>query len=318
MKEKQNNYDQFCLFRIPEKGGRAIWEITNSCNYSCGYCIFAAMKGKIEGELTTEEAFKVLQGLKEQNFSHIKFTGGEPFIRKDFVDILEKATNMGFQVDVSTNGSVINTSIAKRIKKYNLEMIHVSVDGPNKEIHEAARGPNTYTRTIQGIKTLTKEGINVRIGTVIFKDNQERLEEMVQSAVELGANEIIFSFMESIGRMEGDNSKISDKEISEVKKELEDISRKYYDKIKVNYSFTEKPKSCEKGICPGGKDFLYIDNFGRTSPCTWIVDKHPEYRCNKTIRDTIFENIINSTPIQEYRAYVESKEGLGCPACRRT
>ena len=66
------NYS-ICLFRIPEEGGRVLWEITNSCNYTCGYCIFTAENGKVSGELTTEEVFEVLEGLKTRDCSHIKF-----------------------------------------------------------------------------------------------------------------------------------------------------------------------------------------------------------------------------------------------------
>ena len=51
----------FCLFRIPEKGGRVLWEITNTCNYHCSYCIFSCKNKKYENELTTNEVKEVFK-----------------------------------------------------------------------------------------------------------------------------------------------------------------------------------------------------------------------------------------------------------------
>lgn len=307
------NYD-FCLFRIPKEGRRAIWEITNRCNYSCSYCIFAANKGKVSGELNTNEVFEVLERLKSKNFTHLKFTGGEPFIRKDFPKILEKSSDLDFIVDVSTNASLITKEKARKIKDYNLEMVHVSVDGHNKQLNEIARGENTYQRTINGIKNLVDNDIYVRIGTVIFKENETYLEEMVKSANSMKVNEIIFSFMEPIGRMEGDYSKVSRKTINQVKEEVQKLTKKYSSDIKINYSFTENTKPNHKGTCPGFDKFLYIDNLGRISPCTWLVDKYPEYR-TESVKNKSFNELMKSQTIKAYLSYAQKCQG--CPVKKR-
>ena len=93
----------FCLFRIPENGGRVLWEITNTCNYHCSYCMFSSEAKKYEGELTTDEIKRTIKDLKENNFKYIKFTGGEPFTRKDMTEILKYASELGFDMDISTN-----------------------------------------------------------------------------------------------------------------------------------------------------------------------------------------------------------------------
>ncbi len=311
-----NNYS-FCLFRLPEEGGRVLWEITNSCNYSCNYCIFSAERGRIPGELTTEEAFEVLEGLKSRGFTHIKFTGGEPFIRRDMLDILRRSRDLEFIVDISTNASRITGDMASELNEIGLNMVHVSVDGHNRELHERARGQNTYLPTIRGLKYLVDSDAYVRIGTVIFKGNEKYLEEMVQSGASLGADEIIFSYMEPVGRSKDDYSLISNKPIEEVKDALEQLAQKYQDKIKVNYSFTEKPKQCESGICPAVNKFLYIDNLGRISPCTWVVEKYPQYRTEKTVKTASFEEVMDSEPIKSYLSYIEHNKIRGCPVSRR-
>ena len=214
----------FCIFRIPENGGRVLWEITNTCNYHCSYCMFSSEAKKYENELTTEEVKKAIKDLKGNNFTYIKFTGGEPFVRKDMVEILKYASELGFDMDISTNASLLTSEIVKELKAINFPMIHVSLDGYDKNLHEYVRGKNTFEPTIRGIKILTENGIYTRLGTVIYSQNEDYLEKIVALASNLKVNEIIFSFMEPMGRLKEDDELLSKRSLESVKKEIEEIA----------------------------------------------------------------------------------------------
>lgn len=304
----------FCLFRIPENGGRVLWEITNTCNYHCSYCIFSSESKKYENELTTDEVKRVIQDLKKNNFSYIKFTGGEPFARKDMLEILKYSSELGFDMDISTNASLITSQIAKELKAIDFPMVHVSLDGYDKDSHEYVRGKNTFESTLRGIKNLTENNIYIRIGTVIYKKNEDNLEDIVKLANKLNANEIIFSFMEADGRLEGDESIISKRLVKDVKNEIELLAEKYENQIKVKYSFSEKNNSDSCGICPAVSKFLYINNLGQISPCTWVSS---QYQSELTLKNNTFEEIVKSSPIQNYLKYIKEDEIKGCPASRR-
>ena len=307
----------FCLFRIPENGGRVLWEITNTCNYHCIYCIFNSEAKKYEDELTTDEVKRTIKELKNNNFTYIKFTGGEPFTRKDMIEILRYASRLGFDMDISTNASLITEDIAKELKNINFPMVHVSLDGNDKYTHEYVRGENTFERTLRGIRYLTSNGIYTRIGTVIYKENEDKLEEIVKLAIELKANEIIFSFMEAVGRLGGDETIISKRTINSVKEELENLATKYKKQIKVKYSFTENKITEAEEYCPAVNKFLYINNLGQVSPCTWVVSQNPEYKSELTLKNSSLTEIIKSEPIQRYLKYIEENKIKGCPASRR-
>lgn len=307
----------FCLFRIPENGGRVLWEITNTCNYHCSYCIFSSETIKYENELTTDEVKRTIKELKNNNFTYIKFTGGEPFTRKDMTEILKYATELGFDMDISTNASLITEKIAKELKDINFPMVHVSLDGADKNSHEFVRGKDTFERTLRGIKYLTQNDIYTRIGTVIYKQNEDRLEDIVKLAIELKANEIIFSFMEAVGRLEGDDTIISKKTIDAVRNEIDKLALKYEKQIQVKYSFTENKVCKSEKCCPAVKKFLYINNLGQVSPCTWVVANNSEYQSKLTLKNNTFREIINSEPIQNYLKYIEENQIKGCPVSRR-
>lgn len=306
----------FCIFRIAENGGRVLWEITNTCNYYCSYCMFSCTAKKYENELTTDEVKRTIKELKENNFTYIKFTGGEPFTRKDMIEILKYATELEFDMDISTNASLITEKIAKELKDINFPMVHVSLDGNDKTTHEYVRGENTFERTLKGIRCLTDNNIYTRIGTVIYNQNEDKLEEIVKLAVELKANEIIFSFMEAMGRIQNDETIISKRTIKSVKEELEKLSLKYKEQIKVKYSFSENKIEKGKGSCPAINKFLYINNLGQISPCTRIIANNEEYKSKLTLKNSSLSEIIKSDSIQSYLKYIKDNKIQGCPVRR--
>lgn len=303
----------FCIFRIPENGGRVLWEITNTCNYHCSYCMFSCEAQKYENELTTEEVKKNIKDLKENNFTYIKFTGGEPFVRKDMIEILEYASKLGFDMDISTNASLITKENATKLKQMNFPMVHVSLDGYDRDSHEYVRGKNTFEPTIRGIKLLTEAGIYTRLGTVIYSQNEDYLEKIVALASDLKVNEIIFSFMEPMGRLKEDDELLSKRSLESAKKEIEKLAIKYESNIKVKYSLSENKKCKSEEICPAVNKFIYINNLGEISPCTRIVSKNPEYKSKITLKNNSLNEIINSEPIQRYLKYLEANKITGCP-----
>ena len=152
---------------------------------------------------------------------------------------------------------------------------------------------------------------------MINKENEDKLEEIVKLAIELKANEIIFSFMESVGRLDGDETIISKRTINSVKDELENIATKYKKQIGVKYSFTENKITEAEEYCPSVNKFLYINNLGQVSPCTWVVSQNPEYKSKLTLKNNSLTEVIKSKPIQKFLEYIEKNQIKGCPASRR-
>ena len=294
--DKINGYvnSMECKFTLPEDGGKVIWEITHNCNYGCSYCIFSCDKKRVDGELTTQECFHVIDELVNNGFKHLKITGGEPFIRKDIVEILEYASK-NLIVDVSTNASLITDEIILKLNKINLKMIHVSLDG-NKEEHESVRGELTYNRTIRGLNALKKSNNKVRIGSVIHANNENDLENLIKDSISLNANEIIFSIMEPVDGQ----SKLLVKTISndELIKNIDKLKTKYQDNIIVNYNFGKQPIFVKK--CPAGDKFLYINNMGFVSPCPWVYENNKNCISKKSLRYNKLREVLKDNDISMF------------------
>ena len=313
----------FCHFRIPITGKRVLWQITNVCNYSCAYCIFASGPQKIRGELTTAQVDRAIDSLSQAEVRYIKYTGGEPFVRRDMLHILERTVEYGITCDVSTNASLIDRPIAQSLGQLNLEFVHVSLDGANLSSHEAVRGDDTFDRTLRGISALAQAGVAMRIGTVIHRDNQDSLSDVVESALELGVDQVVFSLMEPMGRMRGDSSQLVTRPLHELRRELVELKTLYAQKIEVKFNLplpneqlSLNRTSCDR--CPGGTKFLYIDNQGHVSPCTWIVDSRPDYRSEISLRDVSLTELLREESLHNYQSLLRRAACAGSYGCPKS
>ena len=274
-----------CKFTLPNNEGKAIWEITHQCNYNCSYCIFSCNNKKIDGELTTEECYHIIDELVLHNFKHLKITGGEPFIRKDILEILKYASER-LITDISTNASLITPEKVELLNQLKLKMIHVSLDGDKLE-HESVRGNNTYERTIRGLEALRKSVNKVRIGSVIHSNNQYDLESLILDSVGLQADEIIFSIMEPVSGQDRTLVKTVPNEV--LISQIDELREKYNGQIIVNYNFGKQPNFVHR--CPAGDKFIYINNFGNVSPCPWVLESNKTCITTKSLRDKSLEEI---------------------------
>ena len=303
------NYS-FCKFKIPENGGRVIWELTNECNYGCKYCIFSSTGRKPVGELTTLEIINTLKELKKLNLSHIKFTGREPFLRNDLLDILKHAHDLGLSIDLSTNASKIKEINAQQLSLLNLSYVHVSLDGFNQLSHEAVRGKKSFDPTVKGLTILSQYLSNIRIGCVLHRFNEYEIHNMIDFFNSFQVEKIAFSIMQPAGRLKEKSNLLISRDIYELYLELEQYKKQYplishnLDSLIHIPSIQPLPSvitktSIERSICPGGEKFLFINSTGVVSPCTWVSEHKPLYH-NENLKNKSLHEILMSKTFQKF------------------
>lgn len=297
--EKINDFlnDMECKFTLPNNEGKAIWEITNKCNYNCSYCIFSCdskNNKNVKGELTTEECFHIVDELSKNDFKHLKITGGEPFIRKDILKILAYASNKLF-TDISTNASLLTPERVELLNELKLKMIHVSLDG-NKKAHESVRGKETFDKTIEGLNLLKQSTNRIRVGSVIHRNNENNLEELVNKSIEVDADEIIFSIMEPLPGQ--DRTLVKTRHNLSLIEEIELLKEKYKDEITINYNFGNQPTYVQE--CPAGDKFLYINNYGNISPCPWVYENDKSCISKISLRNHSLEEVKEGERLKQF------------------
>ena len=154
-----------------------VWlEVTRACNLRCSHCYINAGRARPE-ELDTAEMFSLLDDLKELGVFSLVLAGGEPFLRRDFLDILAYASELGFILAVVTNGSYLTAEILEQIPRENCR-ITLSIDG--LQSHQAIRGgDSTFELMAEKLELMKTMGVPHSVSTVISKANIHELEEML-------------------------------------------------------------------------------------------------------------------------------------------
>ena len=182
-----------------------IWNITNRCNLLCDHCYMAADAHTRPNELTDEETLALVDQMCERKLPALFLSGGEPMMRSNFWEILEKARGCGIRVTVSTNCTLITRESAKRLKSDGVDWIATSLYGPD-EFHDAMVGvPGTRKRVVEAIKVLREEGVGVAIKTAISKATWPYIYDLIQEARDLDVGLIYFCDLITAGRSEGED-----------------------------------------------------------------------------------------------------------------
>ncbi len=173
--------------------------VNERCNVKCRQCEYWRLK-EYKDEMTIEEWQNALLSVKEfvGEFS-INFRGGEPYIKKGFLDLLTFTNKNGIHAGVTTNGYCMTRENAAKTVAARPFNVNMSVDGPNAELHDYLRGqPGLFDRLSKGIVYLReeqeKQGVlfPINVKPTMNRLNFRHLEEIVNWAKEIGATTVNF------------------------------------------------------------------------------------------------------------------------------
>ncbi|HID26142.1 MAG TPA: radical SAM protein, partial [Thermoplasmata archaeon] len=165
-----------------------VWDVTYACNLKCKHCYATAGK-KWENELTTEQAKYAIDVFDRAGVTILAFSGGEPLVRPDIMELTRYAADKGMYVAIATNGTLITKEKAKEMKKAGVQFLQISLDGSNAETHDGFRGiRGAFDKTTRGIKNSVAEGFFVEVSTTVTKYNCREIPDIIRFSEELGAD----------------------------------------------------------------------------------------------------------------------------------
>lgn len=128
-------------------------KLVDGCNLRCFMCDY--WRGRREGELTTVEVRTVLADLAALGCQKVHYTGGEIFLRRDAVDLVEEANRLGMRVNLTTNGTVLDKARARALVDIPVRSVTVSLDSPVGKIHDEVRGrAGAFKKTLRSLDWL--------------------------------------------------------------------------------------------------------------------------------------------------------------------
>jgi radical SAM protein with 4Fe4S-binding SPASM domain len=179
--------------------------VTRECDLKCPHC-YSDSGEKDPGELTTEEAKRVLSEIGKLGAKIVIMDGGEPALRGDLVELVAHASASGVKPVLGSNGMSLTEELVQQLLDAGCLGVAISLDGANSQTHDAFRGlEGGFDRTIQGMKNCAKLGLPFQVAPLMYQQNWGQLETIVSTAKDLNADAVeIFDYVPS-GRGRGES-----------------------------------------------------------------------------------------------------------------
>jgi len=182
---------------------RATVHITDKCNLNCIYCGFDSGRNKHD-ELPYKTIVDIVQILSSNNIQHLDLSGGEPTIRTDFFQILDKIDKTPLSLGLLTNGTQITELFAKQLDQHQIHSIKISFDGL-KEEHDRLRGTGAYDKALSGLRNIINHtSIPTKVLFTLTSYNGNDVIELVKKLADLGIWRLVIRPCDPNGR--SDNS----------------------------------------------------------------------------------------------------------------
>jgi len=258
----------------------ATLRLTKACNLRCPHCYVNAGVPS-ENELTLKEIRSLIDQLTELKVFYIFYTGGEPFLRKDIVEILRYTAEKQIGISISSNGVVLNKDLLEELKDIPFNLFQISLDG-TEEIHDFMRGKGRWKKAIRAIK-LAKSILkrNVGIGTVVTGKNWEIINKVIHDGIFAGADTFTLLCLILTGRADESQNPTPKQFLTAVKLAFDEYE-KHQPKFKIAKDTTIPsaliPKRWrEKGLhltfAPCSFPYyIGIDSGGSVAPCDGLFN----------------------------------------------
>ena len=205
------------------------WETTVGCNLKCVHCRAVAEPGRSPEELTTREAKSFVDDLASFSNPILILSGGEPLYRPDILEIASYASGKDIRVALATNGTLVDTRMAKRIKEAGVQRTSISIDGIDAGTHDEFRGASgAFEAALNGARQLRANGVEIQFNTTVTRHNIDELPQIVELAEREGAKALHIFLLVPVGcGLEvSDAQQISDEEYERVLNWYYEASRK--------------------------------------------------------------------------------------------
>lgn len=283
------------------------------CNQKCIHCYAAGQPQAEERELGAEAWKAILDKCKLAGISQVTFTGGEPTMRDDLIELIKYAR--WFISRLNTNGVKLTEEYCRSLREAELDSMQITFYSADEAIHNQLVGAPGYAKTVAGIKNALAAGLNVSINTPLCKINGDYVQTL-QFLRELGIQYVTCSGLITTGNGAGELSVSTQLSESEIKQILQEaVAYCYSNGMEISFTspgwvdsaFCEE-LSISTPACGACLSNMAVTPGGNVVPCqSWLTDK-----CLGNMLDDEWQNIWNSDTCVVQRQYASKMLGE-CP-----
>ncbi|MFN8218296.1 MAG: radical SAM protein [Solirubrobacterales bacterium] len=177
-----------------------VWNVTRRCNLHCGHCYADSHDREYPGELDTGEGRRLLAELADFGVPTVLFSGGEPLLRDDLLQLAAEARRLGMRTVLSTNGTRIDGGTAAAIGAAGFSYVGVSLDGigPLNDKMRGSRG--AFDAALAGIRATREAGVRTGVRFTVHAGNRAHLGPIFELAEAERVNRLCVYHLAYAGR----------------------------------------------------------------------------------------------------------------------
>jgi len=271
-------------------------ELTYACPLQCPYCSNPIDYANYQSELDTEDWTRVLTQARKMGAVQLGFSGGEPLTRKDLVELVKHARDLGYYSNLITSGYGLTEEKIIQLKEAGLDHIQVSIQASTQELNDHIAGTTSFQTKKEVAHLVKKHGYPMVLCVVIHRENIHQMPEILAMAEELGADYLELANTQYYGWAHANRDLLlpTKEQFEQAEAIAQAFKEKVAGKMKIYYVvpdlYEDRPKACMNGW---GTTFLTIAPDGVALPCHSARDL-PGLDC-PNVKDFSIEKIWNES-----------------------
>ena len=255
----------------PEPPLAALLELTHRCPLQCPYCSNPLEMERARDELSTEEWLRVIREAADLGILQVHFSGGEPTVRRDLPELVRGAHDAGLYSNLITSGVAIDRDRFLGLVEAGLDHAQLSIQDTDAQSAERiGHYPGAQSKKLAFAGWVREEGLPLTLNAVVHRQNLDRLGEMIDLAVELGAARIEVAHVQYYGWALHNRDALmpSREQLDAANAVVEAARQRLHGALVIDYVvpdyYARRPKACMGGW---GRRFLNITPAGKVLPC---------------------------------------------------
>lgn len=292
------------------------WEITSNCNLNCRHCAVHEIKKE---DITLDEAKRIVDRIASLGANEILFSTKEPFAYKYFWELLEYCTRMGIYAKILTNGTLLDEEAVRRLYKYKIKMVCVSLDGWTEEDNDSIRGKGTFKRIMNTLGWFHKYNtdtdypyIQIFVQNCITEANIRNIEKIGELFADYPEMSISLSPIMLLGNAKTNKEIRADQEeilkyrnsmysmVHKVKNDMFIRPRTYFDGIATIFKYNLNELPIKPTCSARDPEIFTILSDGKLCKCVMLLDSCVEFDGQLVFGNAVNEiGAITSEPIDD-------------------
>ena len=246
-------------------------EMTHRCPLQCPYCSNPVELERANAELSTDEWKRVMSELADLGVLQFHFSGGEPLARKDIVELVRHAREVGLYTNLITSAVMLDEKKVAELVDAGLDHVQISFQGAEAESANRIAGyKNAHEKKREAARMVRESGLPLTVNAVMHRQNLNQLPEIIEMSVELGAARLEVANVQYYGWALKNRSALMPtvEQLDATTELVEEARERLKGTLVIDYVipdyYAERPKRCMGGW---GRQFFNISPAGKVLPC---------------------------------------------------